>query len=128
MGVNKVILVGYLGDNPEMRYTPDGKGVATFNIATNYRWTDDKGNKHQGVDWHRVKAWGKKADICAEHLEKGSHVYVEGKLKHHSWEKDGVRRYMTEVVVQCVEFLGPKDKKDSMPEVPAAHQDDDIPF
>jgi len=134
MGVNKVILLGNLGNDPEVRYTPDGKAVATFSLATNYAWKENDELK-KGVDWHRIKAWGRRAEICAEYLEKGRQVYVEGKLKTRSWEKDGTRHWMTEVVATEVQFIGnSKHKKaeDMETPPPAAVEpsgiDDDIPF
>jgi single-strand DNA-binding protein len=136
MGINKVILIGRLGQDPELRYTPNGTPVATFNIATNYAWTDSKSKeKKTGVDWHRIVAWNKLGEICAEYLVKGRQVYVEGKLKTRSWEKDGHRNYITEVVAVDVQFLSGAGKRDERIETPPAeltdageHKDDDIPF
>lgn len=135
MGVNKVILIGRLGQDPELKYTPNGTPVVNFNIATNYAWTDKKGKKQTGVDWHRIIAWNKLGEICAEYLAKGRQVYVEGKLKTRSWEKDGRRNYITEVVASDVQFLSAKNNRDersetSPAELPAArdYKDDDIPF
>jgi single-strand DNA-binding protein len=133
MGINKVILVGNLGNDPEIRYTPDGTAVATFSLATNYAWKVD-GKTNRGVDWHRVKAWGRRAEICGEYLKGGSQVYIEGKLKTKSWEKDGQRRWMTEVVATEIQFLSGKKKNEEEVELPPAAvvapstNDDDIPF
>ena len=135
MGINKVILIGRLGQDPELRYTPNGTPVANFNIATNYAWTDKKGEKQTGVDWHRIVAWNKLGEICAEYLVKGRQVYVEGKLKTRSWEKDGHKFYITEVVAVDVQFLSGRNNRDERVESPPAeltnvgdHKDDDIPF
>lgn len=140
-GINKAIIVGNLGRDPEMRYTPDGTAVANFSIATSESWTDKQsGEKKEKTEWHRIVAWRRLGEICGEYLHKGSQVYVEGKLQTRSWEQDGVTRYSTEVVASTVQFLGGRDggggrpasapKSDQgYPEPPMADtQDDDIPF
>lgn len=87
-GINKVILVGHLGRDPEVRYTADGRAVANFNIATSDEWTDkDTGEKKQRTEWHRIVAWGRLGEICGEYLSKGRQVYVEGKIQTRSWER-----------------------------------------
>ena len=97
--VNKVILIGNLGSDPELKYTPSGAAVTNFNVATNEVWNDKDGNKQERTEWHRVVLWRKLAEIAGEYLKKGSKVYLEGKLQTRSWEdKDGVKRYTTEVV------------------------------
>ena len=102
-GINKVILVGNLGQDPEVRYTQDGTAVATFSIATSESWKDKTtGDKKERTEWHRIVAWRKLGEICGEYLSKGRQVYVEGKLQTRSWEKDGVTRYTTEVVATDV--------------------------
>ena len=140
-GINKVILVGRLGNDPEVRYTPDGTAVANFSIATSDEWTDKATNeKKERTEWHRIVAWRRLGEICGEYLSKGRQVYVEGKLQTRSWEKDGVTRYTTEIVASDVQFLGAKEPADayrsqdssgtnqySKPP-PADRQDDDIPF
>ncbi len=109
-GVNKVILVGRLGRDPEMRYTPDGTAVANFSIATSEEWKDrDSGEKRERTEWHRIVAWRRLGEICGEYLAKGRQVYVEGRLQTRSWEKDGVTRYTTEITASTVQFLGGKD-------------------
>jgi single-strand DNA-binding protein len=106
-GVNKVILVGNLGRDPEIRYTPDGTAVANFSIATSDEWKDkNTGEKRERTEWHRIVAWRRLGEICGEYLSKGSQVYVEGKLQTRSWEQDGITRYMTEIVASTVQFLG----------------------
>ena len=105
--VNKVILVGNLGRDPELRYIPSGQAVANFTLATNERWRDKEGNNQERTEWHRIVVWGKSAENCAQYLQKGRSVYVEGKLQTQEWEdKEGNKRKTTEVVAQTVQFLG----------------------
>lgn len=107
MSVNKVILVGRLGQNPEVRYTPSGAAVANFSVATNESWTDKSGQKQERTEWHRVVVWGKLAELCAQYLAKGRQCYVEGRLQTRQWQdKDGQTKYTTEVQAQTVQFLG----------------------
>jgi single-strand DNA-binding protein len=106
-GINKVILIGYLGNDPEMRHTPNGAGVCEFRLATNEAWTDKQGQRQERTEWHRVVVWGKKAEVCSKYLSKGRQVYVEGRLRTRTWDdKDGNKRYTTEVVANDVQFLG----------------------
>ena len=105
-GINKAILVGRLGRDPEVRYTSDGRAVTNFSIATSDEWKDkDTGEKRERTEWHRIVAFGKLGEICGEYLSKGRQVYIEGKLQTRSWEKDGVTRYTTEIVAGDV-FVG----------------------
>src|SRR5438128_4986553 len=105
-GVNKVILVGNLGKDPEVRYTPGGQAVANFNIATNENWTDKSGQKQERTEWHRIVVWGKQAELCGEYLTKGRQVYLEGRLQTREWQnKEGAKQYTTEVVANQVVFL-----------------------
>ena len=98
-GVNKVILVGNLGKDPEVRYTPGGQAVANFTIATNENWTDKQGQKQERTEWHRIVVWGKTAELCGEYLSKGRQVYIEGRLQTREWNnKEGQKQYTTEVV------------------------------
>ena len=137
-GVNKVILVGHLGRDPEIRYTPSGVAVANFSIATSEEWKDkDSGNKQERTEWHRIVAWRRLGEICGEYLRKGSQVYIEGKLQTRSWEdRDGNKRYTTEIVAQNMQMLGTAGKQgraDSPDDVypseePVTIPDDDIPF
>lgn len=109
MSVNKVILIGRLGQNPEARYTPSGAAVANFSLATNESWTDKSGQKQERTEWHRIVVWGKLAEICQEHLGKGSQVFIEGKLQTRSWQdQDGQTKYTTEVLAQTIQFLDRK--------------------
>ncbi|MCM2277817.1 MAG: single-stranded DNA-binding protein [Oligoflexia bacterium] len=107
MSVNKVILVGRLGQNPEVRYTPSGAAVANFSVATNESWTDKSGQKQERTEWHKVVVWGKLAELCGQYLSKGRQAYVEGRLQTRQWQdKDGQTKYTTEVQAQTVQFLG----------------------
>ncbi|MEE5060491.1 single-stranded DNA-binding protein [Pseudomonas alliivorans] len=99
-GVNKVILVGICGQDPEVRYLPNGNAVTNLSLATSEQWTDKQtGQKVEKTEWHRVSLFGKVAEIAGEYLRKGSQVYIEGKLQTREWEKDGIKRYTTEIVV-----------------------------
>ncbi len=99
-GVNKVILVGTCGQDPEVRYMPNGNAVTNLSLATSESWTDKQtGQKVEKTEWHRVSLFGKVAEIAGEYLRKGSQVYIEGKLQTREWEKDGIKRYTTEIVV-----------------------------
>lgn len=105
-GVNKVILVGRLGADPEVKAIGSGSTVARLNIATSESWVKD-GNRQERTEWHRVTVWGKLAEICGKHLAKGRQVYVEGKLQTRQWEdQQGQKRYTTEIVASTVQFLG----------------------
>ena len=98
--INKVILVGNLGDEPVIRYTGDGKAIANLRVATSESWTDKStGQKVEKTEWHRVSVFDKLAEICQKYLHKGSKVFLEGKLQTRSWDKDGVQQYSTEVVL-----------------------------
>ena len=99
-GVNKVILVGTCGQDPEVRYLPNGNAVTNLSLATSEQWTDKQsGQKVERTEWHRVSLFGKVAEIAGEYLRKGSQCYIEGKLQTREWEKDGIKRYTTEIVV-----------------------------
>ena len=107
MAINKVILIGNLGQNPEIRYSPNGQAICTLSIATNEAWTDKNGQKQEKTEWHRVVVFGKLAELCSQYLQKGRQAYIEGKLQTRSWQdKDNQTRYTTEVVAQSVQFLG----------------------
>jgi single-strand DNA-binding protein len=108
--VNKVILIGNLGRDPELRYTQGGQGVANFTLATNERWKDKEGQNQERTEWHRIVVWGKQAENCAQYLQKGRSCYIEGRLQTREWEdKEGNKRHTTEIVAQNVTFLGGKD-------------------
>ncbi|MFQ5602756.1 MAG: single-stranded DNA-binding protein [bacterium] len=140
--VNKVILVGNLGQDPELKYTPSGAAVTNFSIATNEVWKDNDGNKQERTEWHRVVLWRRLAEIAGEYLKKGSKIYVEGRLQTRSWEdKDGVKRYTTEVLVDNMTMLDskgdtgrseaapPPNVMDAEPPAESASaEEDDLPF
>ncbi|MBW1893359.1 MAG: single-stranded DNA-binding protein [Deltaproteobacteria bacterium] len=109
-GINKVILVGNLGKDPEVRYTQDGRAVAQFSIATSEEWKDkNTGEKREKTEWHRVVAFGRLGEICGEYLSKGRQVYIEGRLQTSSYEKDGVTRYSTDIITDKMQMLGSKN-------------------
>lgn len=110
--VNKVILIGRLGKDPELKYTPTGAAVAKFSVATNRVWKDDAGNVVEKTDWHLVVAWRKLGEIAGEYLKKGSPVYVEGRLETRSWDDpNGQKHWMTEVIAENFVMLGKKDER-----------------
>jgi len=135
-GVNKAIVVGRLGRDPELRYTQDGRAVASFSVATSEEWKDkDSGDKKERTEWHRIVAFGRLGEICGEYLAKGRLVYVDGRLQTRSWEKDGVTRYTTEIVASNMQILEPKGSGGSggsgpmgEPVADDAGIPDDIPF
>ncbi len=109
-GVNKAILVGNLGADPEVRFTPGGQAVANFRIATSESWTDKGGQKQERTEWHRIVVWGKLAELCGEYLAKGRQCFVEGRLQTREWtDKENKKNYTTEVVANNVVFLGARD-------------------
>ena len=130
--VNKVILIGNLGSNPEVKYTPSGQAVSSFSIATNEKWKDKDGQFQEKTEWHRIVVWGKQAENCGKYLSKGKPVYIEGRLQTREWkDKDGQKKYTTEVVAQSIQFLGAKDGIDYVKEMLGAQEElrtDDAPF
>lgn len=136
-GLNKVMLIGNLGKDPELRYTSSGDAVANFSIATGESWKDKDGNKQERTEWHNIVAWKKLAEICGEYLKKGKKVYVEGRLQTRSYDdKEGVKRYVTEIVADQMLMLGDKpeggeSKSTRQPETVAKAADDgrgNLPF
>jgi single-strand DNA-binding protein len=141
-GVNTVILIGNLGRDPEIRYTTGGQAVANFTLATTEVRSNKEGEKSEFTEWHRVVAWGRRAEICGEYLSKGKMVYIEGALRTRSWEdREGKKRWTTEVIVQNMQILSPiGDKGKSSSETGEKltedfeigdepfGQDDDVPF
>jgi len=106
-GVNKVILIGNLGRDPELRYTQSGQAVANFTLATTETWNKKEGGREERTEWHRIVAWGRTAELCAQYLAKGRTVYVEGRLQTREWEnREGQKQRTTEVVALTVQFLG----------------------
>jgi len=107
MSVNKAILVGRLGKDPETRFTSGGQAVATFNMATDSSYKDRNGERQKRTEWHRIKAWGKLAEIVQQYLKKGSLVFIEGRIETREWQdKEGVKRYTTEIVANEMRMLG----------------------
>ncbi len=105
--VNKAIIIGNLGKNPEVRFTQSGQPVCNFTIATNERWTDKGGQSQERTEWHRIVVWGKQAEHCGQYLSKGRSVYVEGRIQTREWtDKEGKKNYTTEIVATNVTFLG----------------------
>ena len=142
-GINKVIIVGNLGQDPEIKYTAGGAAVTTLSIATSDSWKDkDSGMDQERTEWHRVVLWRRLAEIAGEYLKKGSKVYIEGQLQTRKWEQEGQTRYTTEIIARDIQFLDSKGssntsstqkssemKDQSVADVPdSAIDDDDIPF
>ena len=142
-GVNKVIIVGRLGADPEVKTISAGSTVTRLNVATSEAWTGKDGQKQERTEWHRVTVWGKLAEICGKHLSKGRQVYVEGRLQTRQWEDpQGQKRYATEIVANTVQFLGSagqersnnsasnnaQDFQDFGPEPSFDQPNEDIPF
>jgi single-strand DNA-binding protein len=140
-GINKVILVGNLGADPETRYTTSGSAITSIRIATSESWKDKQtGEQQERTEWHRVKFFGRLAEIAGEYLKKGSQVYVEGKLRTDEYEKDGIKRYSTDIIADEMQMLGgkpdggqrqertqrPPQQRDSGGST--AGEDDDIPY
>jgi single-strand DNA-binding protein len=106
-GVNKVIIVGRLGTDPELKTVTGGQSVARLSIATSENWTDKQGQKQERTEWHRIVVWGKLAELCGKYLSKGRQAYIEGRLQTRQWEdQQGQKRYTTEIVANTVQFLG----------------------
>ena len=141
MSVNKAILIGRLGKDPELRYTPGGQAVASFPIATNRVWTGSDGQKKEQTTWHNIIAWGKQAEVIKEYLAKGREIYIEGRIDNRSYEdKEGNKRYVSEVVVESFQFIGSRgdvssSSQSSPPEDMSpseqgtgSSEDEDLPF
>lgn len=107
--LNKVLLIGNLGRDPEVRYMPNGEAVANFSIATTENWKDKNGQKQEKTEWHNIVMYRRLAEIAGEYLKKGRPVYIEGRLQTRKWEKDGVTRYTTEIVADQMQMLGGRD-------------------
>jgi len=141
-GINKVILVGNLGQDPEVKFTAGGAAVTTLSIATSDSWKDkDSGMDKERTEWHRVVLWRRLAEIAGEYLKKGSKVYIEGQLQTRKWEQEGQTRYTTEIIARDIQFLdsrgsantssqeGATTNEEPAPDVPESGiDDDDIPF
>ncbi|MFP4163715.1 MAG: single-stranded DNA-binding protein [Chitinispirillaceae bacterium] len=106
-GVNKVILIGNLGKDPELKYTPQGRAVTNFPLATSERWTDKNGQKQERTEWHNIVLWGRQAEVANQYLQKGRTCYIEGRISTRSWEdRDGNKRYRTEIEASTMQFIG----------------------
>ena len=134
-GVNRVILIGRLGRDPELRYILAGKAVANFTMATSENWKDDSGERQERTEWHKIQMWGKLAEVAGKYLSKGSQVYIEGKLQTREWtDKDGQKRYTTEIVASSLVMLSGKGDGGNNPEKPESSDGmspddlDSIPF
>lgn len=143
MAVNKAILIGNLGADPEIRHTASNQAVANLRVATNETWTDRDGKKQERTEWHRVVAFGRLAEQCRDYLSKGRQVYVEGRIQTREWQdKDGATRYTTEIAAHVIEFLGgggerrsggyeeprPEPSRQGLPPSRGGYDNDDVPF
>lgn len=138
MSVNKAILIGRLGKDPELRYTTSGKPVASFSLATTNRWSGQDGQRQESTTWHNIVAWGKQAEFCKEYLTKGREIYVEGRIENRSYDdKDGNKKYISEIVVETIQFIGNRpagagapggDGTEAVPAPSRSSSDDDLPF
>ena len=127
--LNRIQIIGNVGQEPEMRFTPNGNPVTSFSVATNEGYTDDSGEKHEKTEWFNVVAWNKQAETCNQYLVKGSKVYVEGRQQTKKWEgQDGVFHYKTELIASRVLFLSPKTESIEPEEKPTELEPEDIPF
>ena len=138
MSVNKVILIGNVGRDVEVRHTPGGAAVAKFSIATNEVWKDKDGQRKEHTEWHNIVAWGKLAEFCGSYVNKGRQLYVEGTIRTRTYDDEkGNRRYFTEIIAQSIRFVGPKPQGTGAAATPSApgeapelppESEDDIPF
>ncbi len=136
--INKAILIGNLGADPELKYMPNGDAVVNFRIATTESYKDKEGSQQKKTEWHRIVAFRRLAEICGEYLKKGKQVYIEGKIQTRNWEdNNGVKRYSTEIIAFSMQMLGRKDEYDDtnvdQPEQDSKSKslegnDDDLPF
>ncbi|HUE75636.1 MAG TPA: single-stranded DNA-binding protein [Chloroflexota bacterium] len=133
-GLNKVMIIGNVGRDPEMRYTPSGRAVTTFSVAVGRNWTTPEGEHRDETEWFSVVTWSKLAEVCNQYVTKGKKVYVEGRLQTRSWEgQDGQKKYRTEVVANEVQFLDSRPRAESTgaPDdsgFPGEMEPEDIPF
>ncbi len=133
-GLNKVMLIGHLGKDPELKYTEKGTAYCNFSIATDESYKDENGNKVERTEWHNIVVWKKLAEICHQYLKKGSKIYCEGKLQTDSYEKDGIKRYNTKIVMTDMAMLDSKGAVDKVSEEvnktveSGTSEDDDLPF
>ena len=128
-GLNKVMVIGRLGRDPEMRYTPSGRPVTSFSVAATRGWTNSEGERQEETEWFNVVAWGKLAEICKQHLSKGQQVYVEGRLQTRGWEDaEGRKHFRTELVTQEMIILGDRRPPSADWDGRSTKSKDDIPF
>lgn len=128
MDLNKTMIIGRLGNDPELKYTQSGIAVVSFSVATTTKWKDNEGNWQEKTEWHNVKAWRGLAETCGNYLKKGSRVYLEGRLETSSWEnEDKKKQYKTEIVLDNMIMLDSKDGKTAKPEA-GATASKDLPF
>ena len=124
--LNKAMLIGRLGQDPEIKFLPTGNSVCNFSLATSETWKGQDGKPNEKTEWHRVVAFSKTAEICGQYLKKGKQVYIEGKIQTREWnDKDGNKRYATEIVCNQMTMLGDKSINEQKPSQPS---DDDLPF
>lgn len=130
--VNRVALLGRLGNDPELKYTPSGQAVCSFSLATGDSYTDKQGNKQESTEWHNIVVWGAQAEACAKYLAKGRQAYIEGKIKTDVWEKDGKKNYSTKIHANSVVFIGDSRSNDNRSNQQRAsqqaNQGEEIPF
>lgn len=144
--LNKVMLIGNLGKDPELKYTPSGQAVATFSLATTRKWRDKEGGDKEDTQWHNVKVWGRTAEVANQYLKKGRQVFIEGRLETRQYEQDGQKKYFTEVVCEQMVMLGGKRDEGggsdpafsggpsaqreytSAPKGPVSGDEEDLPF
>lgn len=127
-GLNRVMIIGNLGNKPEVKFLPSGQAVANFSVAVNEQWKSKDGEKQERVEWFRVQAWGKLAENCAQYLDKGRQVYIEGRLQTREYEKDGEKKFSTELVANEVKFLGgAKDGETRTPPKTASRKPSGVP-
>jgi single-strand DNA-binding protein len=131
-GLNKVMIIGKLGRNPEMRYTPSGRAVTSFSVATSRNWVNSEGERREETEWFNVVAWGNLAEICKQYLTKGQQVYVEGRLQTRGWEdQNGKKHYSTELVANEMIMLGERKSTEAgeeMGESEAGFESNEFPF
>ena len=136
--LNKAIVIGNLGKDPELKYMPNGKAVASFSVATSQKWKDNDGNQQEKTEWHNITAFEKLAEVIGEYLKKGSKVYVEGRLQTDKWEKDGVTHYSTKIIAKDLVMLGgktdgeqkqkPTELSETAQDFNDSQKDEDLPF
>lgn len=134
--LNKVMLIGNVGREPEFKSTPNGTAIVNLPLATTEKWTDKQGQKQERTEWHRVTLYNRLAEIAGQYVQKGSKLYIEGKIVTNSYEKDGEKRYSTEIIANSMQFLSSSQQSQQAPKPAPQHQpsaqpdpfDDDIPF